>query len=98
MHDRPIIETGLTRLGRLLPLGLGLLLLVGCGKSPPTAATATPTMAPTAAAPTAGLPPAAPADRLAGRTGELTNPDNPTMLYLYYDLAGITPPIVRPAT
>lgn len=95
MHIRPIIESASTGLGRLLPLGLGLLLLVGCGKSPPTAATATPTVAPSAAAPTpaTGLPPAAPATGLAGRTGELTNPDNPTMLYLYYDLAGITPPI-----
>jgi hypothetical protein len=30
---------------------------------------------------------------LAARTGELSNPDNPTMVYLYYDLAGITPPV-----
>ncbi|MEZ5565182.1 MAG: hypothetical protein R3F24_06525 [Gammaproteobacteria bacterium] len=28
-----------------------------------------------------------------GRTGELVNPDNSTMVFLYYDLAGIPPPM-----
>ena len=30
---------------------------------------------------------------LGGRTGELINPENSTMVFLYYDLAGLTPPI-----
>lgn len=30
---------------------------------------------------------------LGGRTGELVNSDNSTMVFLYYDLAGIAPPI-----
>lgn len=30
---------------------------------------------------------------LAGRTGELVNPDNSAVVYLYYDLAGLEPPI-----
>jgi hypothetical protein len=32
---------------------------------------------------------------LRGRSAELVNPDNSTMVFLYYDLAGITPPIER---
>lgn len=35
----------------------------------------------------------APSGPFASRTGELVNPDNATMVFLYYDLAGITPPI-----
>ncbi len=31
----------------------------------------------------------------AGRTGQLVNPDESTMVFLYYDLAGIPPPIDR---
>ncbi len=30
---------------------------------------------------------------LSGRTGELVNPDDPAMVLLYYDIAGIEPPI-----
>jgi hypothetical protein len=85
-------------------MSITLMLLAGCGKSPAPVATsdaaaaqAAPT-APTANAPIA--PPAAQATQapsaggnLAARTGELSNPDNATMVYLYYDLAGITPPI-----
>jgi hypothetical protein len=37
------------------------------------------------------LPPAAPG--LQGRDGELINPDSSTVVLLYYDLAGIAPPI-----
>ena len=37
-------------------------------------------------------PPGASA-RLAGRSGELANPDNAAMVFLYLDLAGIAPPI-----
>lgn len=39
----------------------------------------------------ASAAPAVPA--LGGRTGELVNPDNNTMVFLYYHLAGIAPPI-----
>ncbi len=38
-------------------------------------------------------PAAAGQGAFAGRTGELVNPDNSTMVFLYYDLAGIPPPI-----
>lgn len=73
-----------------------LVLLAGCGKSP-----ATPTAAANpgeAAATTADAAPAkagggSGAADLPGRTGELSNPDNATMVFLYYDLAGIAPPI-----
>ena len=49
--------------------------------------------APTAAG--AGPAAAAPTDdkRLAGRSGELVNPDHSTVVFLYLDLAGIAPPI-----
>lgn len=33
------------------------------------------------------------ASALPGRTGELVNPDDATMIFLYYDLAGIAPPL-----
>jgi hypothetical protein len=33
------------------------------------------------------------AQPFAGRTGELVNPDHSTMVFLYYDLTGIAPPI-----
>ena len=32
---------------------------------------------------------------LGGRTGELVNPDNNAMVFVYYDLAGLQPPIDR---
>lgn len=57
----------------------------------PAAAAAAPDASPTGteAKPTA----ASETSALAARSGELTNPDNPTMVFLYYDLAGIAPPI-----
>jgi hypothetical protein len=39
--------------------------------------------------------PAGPVAGLGGRTGELVNPDNNAMVFLYYDLTGIAPPIDR---
>jgi hypothetical protein len=81
------------------------LLLAACGGGstsapPPATATDAPTgnEATGAPAPAAGqAAPAAPAassgPALGGRTGELVNPDSNTMVFLYYDLAGITPPI-----
>ena len=50
--------------------------------------TAADTVAPAAA-------PTSPVTALGGRTGELVNPDNNAMVFLYYDLAGIPPPIDR---
>ncbi|HET7563291.1 MAG TPA: hypothetical protein VFJ87_13015 [Rhodanobacteraceae bacterium] len=88
----------------MIGISIALMLLGGCGKSAapvsassPGAAQATPT-APTANAPITpqaaqALQPAPAGSNLAARTGELSNPDNATMVYLYYDLAGITPPI-----
>ncbi len=94
MRIRSIIKIALTKPARLLPPALGLLLLAGCDKSPLNATAGTPTAAPSAAAaPADATTTPASAGGLAARTGELTNPDNATMVFLYYDLAGITPPI-----
>lgn len=46
-------------------------------------------------APTATGPPPSGGGAFAGRTGQLVNPDESTMVFLYYDLAGIQPPIDR---
>jgi len=80
------------------------LLLTACGGPKPestagvAAGAGTPNPAPAAAAPATGSSPApvpAPgsAAGLDGRTGELVNPDNNAMVFLYYDLAAIPPPI-----
>lgn len=77
------------------------LLVAGCGTSQAPAASAgaqaaTPAAAaaPRAAAGQAtAAGPAGDPGSLAARTGELTNPDNPTMVFLYHDLAGIALPI-----
>jgi len=80
-------------------LGPATLGLAGCGQSPATASAGGAQAAVTAdASAHAAIEPVAdttPADvgGLAGRTGELTDPDNLTMVFLYYDLAGIAPPI-----
>lgn len=82
----------------LLACGLALV-LAGCGKSPAApAATAGQGDANGAAAanvaqPAGAAPAAENADGLAARLGELSNPDNATMVFLYYDLAGIPPPV-----
>ncbi len=72
--------------------------LAACGKSPAApapsgkgAATSNAAIAAETAQPAAAAD--ADATGLAARTGELSNPDNPTMVFLYYDLAGIAPPI-----
>ena len=64
----------------------------GAGPATSTAATDA-ARAPTAAG--AGPAAAAPTGdkRLAGRSGELVNPDHSTVVFLYLDLAGIEPPI-----
>jgi len=81
-----------------------LVLAAGCGGPPPSgedaaqAASAVESPQPAAqstlatqASPAANAVAAAPAFR--GRTGELVNPDNTTMVLLYFDLAGLPPPI-----
>ncbi len=98
---RPSFETRSLRAG--LSLVATLLLAAGCGgpKAPETVSStsgstspAPSTGAPVAAAPRAASSPApAASPALGGRTGELVNPDAPTMVFLYYDLAGIPPPL-----
>lgn len=84
----------------LIPIITGVALtLAGCDR--PAGSEAQPGQAtPDGAAPATGSPSAlpqtgapAPAAALAGRTGELVNPDEQTMVFLYYDLAGLAPPI-----
>jgi hypothetical protein len=92
---------------KYLTLAATALLLAGCGDTQPSNSGATPTAAgaaTTGVASTgdsqdsqtqsngASTAPAA-AKALGGRTGELTSPDDDTMVFLYYDLAGIAPPI-----
>ncbi|MBL8199733.1 MAG: hypothetical protein JNK40_02065 [Chromatiales bacterium] len=63
---------------------------------PPAAGTPPATAAPVdAGQTTAAATPAGPVTGLGGRTGELVNPDNNAMVFLYHDLAGITPRIDR---
>lgn len=91
-----------------LTLILAALFASACGgdKQEPAATSATPAARPAAVgAPpgsagtegstgSGGSAPAATANAgLAGRTRELVNPDNNTMVFLYFDLAGIAPPI-----
>lgn len=86
-----------------------LLVLAGCGakddqagsggpgpaeESLPVAAP-TPGAAPPGEAPVAAAPATAAPAGLDGRTGELVNPDNNAMVFLYYDLTGMAPPIDR---
>ncbi|MEO8445300.1 MAG: hypothetical protein ABI567_09875 [Gammaproteobacteria bacterium] len=87
--------------------GLTLLLVTACGGSKPAGpapatpaatADATPAAAGSAAGGTTAAPTGAtanPVTGIGGRTGELLNPDNNAMVFLYYDLAGIAPPIDR---
>lgn len=81
-----------------------LLLLAGCGSKATDAPAAAGSAAPAAggedgqaaatggAMATAAVAQAA-APALAGRPRELVNPDHATVVFLYYDLAGVTPPI-----
>ncbi len=77
-------------------LALAALLLAGCGQPPAASGTATAVGGAAAAAAMpaqAAAPAAAGTGNLAGRSGTLNNPDNATMVFLYYDLAGIPPPV-----
>lgn len=80
-------------------LALSLVALAACdARSPPGATAAAPvaatpttsTSASTTAATQARV--ATPVDRFAARSREAVNPDNSTMVMLYFDLAGLTPP------
>lgn len=84
----------------VVPAALGFLLaasaLAGCGKSPVATTAAGGEAAAVAATPkppAVAAPSRAEAGNLAGRSGTLNNPDNATMVFLYYDLAGIAPPV-----
>jgi hypothetical protein len=87
-----------------LPLAV-LVTLAGCGNDAPQdaapagQAAASVSAAPSVIAPAAAAPAAAEAapatSPLAGRTGELANPENLAMVMLYHDLAGIPAPIAR---
>lgn len=69
-------------------VGVAVFLAAGCSQSSSgVAASPAATPAPAAAAD----PPAA----IQGRKGELTNPDNSTVVFLYHDLAGLAPPLDR---
>jgi hypothetical protein len=93
MRMNPIARSAVTLAGSLALATLGL---AGCGKTPATPAASGGVQAAVAGA--SGVEHAsattpAVGGGLAGRTGELTDPDNLTMVFLYYDLAGIAPPI-----
>lgn len=72
------------------------LMLTSCGSTSHDASAAAPGSA-AAAAPTAPTQEApngtADTGDFAARTAQLSNPDNATMVFLYYDLAGIPPPL-----
>lgn len=92
---------------KYLTLAATALLIAGCGDTQTSNSGETQQAAGAAAASTdssgasqdsrteSGAASAAPAaaKALGGRTGELVNPDNNTMVFLYYHLAGIAPPI-----
>lgn len=90
---------------RTCAVAIAVLLAAGCsGHSAPSAATATPTgndsaaasgdaAAPTHTRATADTSASDQTSALGGRSGVLTNPEKSQMVFLYYDLAGIPPPI-----
>lgn len=82
-----------------LGLVAGILLLAACGvKAPEASARQVSGTASSAAAQSAGdsaaaSPSTAGQGAFTNRSGELINPDNSTIVFLYYDLAGVPPPI-----
>lgn len=84
----------------IIPMIAGLGLLVASCDRTPEGADKAGDAAPAGADASAGAPSAlpqagaaAPSAALASRTAELVNPDEQTMVFLYYDLAGLAPPI-----
>lgn len=68
--------------------------LAGCGNDETPSSTATaPSSALSTAAASVASHSAAAAQNFAQRSGELLNPDDSTVVMLYYDLTGISPPI-----
>ena len=85
---------------RLAAAGLLAVLVAGCSRTdtPTAASVASPAVVGSGrnAAQVASTDRASqPAPSLRGRTGELINPDGTTMVLLYYDLAGIAPPLAQ---
>jgi hypothetical protein len=82
---------------RATAIAAALCWLSGCGSAAPASgAAARSSAAASSKAPdgAAGAPdPAMPQGQFATRRGELTNPDQATMVFLYYDLAGMAAPI-----
>jgi hypothetical protein len=83
---------------QLAAAGLLVMLATGCSRTDaPTAASVTGPAAVGSGNNTAHAPStdraSAQTPSLRGRTGELINPDGSTMVLLYYDLAGIAPPL-----
>lgn len=80
-----------------------LLLITGCGSGSASAGAGATSNTPTIASanvaatndsmPASSTPLQAATGGLAGRTGVLTNPSDSEMVFLYYDLAGVPPPI-----
>lgn len=77
----PMVRSSKCRMRAFTPIFMTALIAAGCGDSRP-AATVKPPAEP---------PPAASA--WAGRNVELVNPDEATMVLLYFDLAGLPPPV-----
>jgi hypothetical protein len=71
---------------------LAAVCLAACGDNGTTIAAPSST-ASAAPAATSASAPTSPGTGLGNRSGELVNPDESTMVFLYYDLAGMTPPI-----
>lgn len=72
------------RILRVIPAFVGSLLLAGCGSADAPAAPV--------ASEAAASPKVARADGGRERSGELLNPENSAMVFLYYEWAGLTPP------
>lgn len=83
-----------------------LLLVAACGKTDTSSSSATApvgiapvsvsTPSATVSSPTSEAPaPVGQAQPFSGRTGQLVNPDAGAMVFLYYDLAGLAPPIAN---
>jgi hypothetical protein len=90
------------RKSRTLPLVAAVLVIGACGgrapgsttgASPPQLPGASPAIDPAAPSPATVAAATSNAGGLAGRTRELMNPDASAMVFLYHDLAGLTPPL-----
>ena len=80
---------------RALLIVLAVAFIAGCGDAETTVAGSSASVSGSASASPAPSAASAttPKAGLGERTGELVNPDESTMVFLYYHLAGMTPPI-----